>query len=153
MSDKILVEAYSKLKAIEEAEDPFCIGAKTEPRFGDGYKKVEEVLDVANSEMEIDADELDLDDKPNLEEDADRDDLVDGIEELTEIRDELFDITERLTDAIRAYAPDELRYWSSYGLAQLKLLSGSDEFMSSDENLTTLIKKLQEKLGTQYEYE
>lgn len=30
MTDKILTEAYDKLKAIEESEDPFCIGAKDE---------------------------------------------------------------------------------------------------------------------------
>jgi hypothetical protein len=28
MSDKILKEAFDKLKAIEESEDPFCIGVK-----------------------------------------------------------------------------------------------------------------------------
>lgn len=39
--DKILTEAFDKLKAIEESDDPFCIGAKKEGR-NETYTEVKE---------------------------------------------------------------------------------------------------------------
>jgi len=48
MTDKILTEAFDKLKAIEESEDPFCIGAKDEPVV-EAYTEVEEAEHPADA--------------------------------------------------------------------------------------------------------
>lgn len=42
MSDKILTEAFDKLKAIEESDDPFCIGATKEEGVAGAYTEVDE---------------------------------------------------------------------------------------------------------------
>ena len=42
MADKILLEAFDKLKAIEESDDPFCIGATGDTDNTTGYTAVEE---------------------------------------------------------------------------------------------------------------
>ena len=42
MSDKILTEAFDKMKAIEESDDPFCIGATGDSEFAEAYTPVEE---------------------------------------------------------------------------------------------------------------
>ena len=41
MADKILTEAFDKLKAIEESDDPFCIGAKADNKTN-GYTELDE---------------------------------------------------------------------------------------------------------------
>ena len=40
MTDKILTEAFDKLKAIEESDDPFCIGATKEDEVTEAYTEV-----------------------------------------------------------------------------------------------------------------
>lgn len=42
MTDKILTEAFDKLKAIEESDDPFCIGATKEDEVTEAYTEVVE---------------------------------------------------------------------------------------------------------------
>jgi len=46
MADKILLEAFDKLKAIEESDDPFCIGAT-------GDEPVNEYTEYANEAEEV----------------------------------------------------------------------------------------------------
>lgn len=69
--------------------------------------------------------------------------LEDGIEELGSIREELLELKDRLSDAIRAYAPDSYLSWKSYGLAQLDIIAGGDEYMSKDETISNLIEDLE----------
>lgn len=69
--------------------------------------------------------------------------MSDGIEELRDIQESLFELKERLADAIRAYVPDSFEYWRSYGLAQLSIVAGSDEYMSRDESINSLIEDLE----------
>ena len=50
MSDKILTEAFDKLKAIEESEDPFCIGAKGDDEAQTYTEVTDEVTEVTEDE-------------------------------------------------------------------------------------------------------
>ena len=79
-----------------------------------------------------------------LEEDR-GEDIMDGIEELTDIQDALFEIIERLDSAIRAYVPSKHGYWKSYGLAQLKIIAGSGEYATNDESINKLIDVLKDE--------
>jgi len=49
--DKILTEAFDKLKAIEESDDPFCIGAKEE-------EVVEAYTEVGEAEEQLEEEQL-----------------------------------------------------------------------------------------------
>ena len=51
MSDKILTEAFDKLKAIEESEDPFCIGATGDTENA-GYTAVNEAEPETDGDFE-----------------------------------------------------------------------------------------------------
>lgn len=68
--------------------------------------------------------------------------MRDGIEEFEGIQEELFELIERLDSAIRAYAPRNHAYWKSYGLAQLSIVAGSEEYASHDKNIGSLIEEL-----------
>jgi len=57
--DKILTEAFDKLKAIEESEDPFCIGAKEET-VTEMYSEVNEIEDDPSSGFAHDSNEESL---------------------------------------------------------------------------------------------
>lgn len=81
-----------------------------------------------------------------IEEDHDED-IMDGIEELTELQDGMFELIERLDSAIRAYIPQKHSYWQAYGLAQLKIIAGSDEYMAGDKSINDLIKELKAEAG------
>jgi len=83
-----------------------------------------------------------------LEESADLsvDELQDGIEAFTELREELLEFRERLDNTIRMYAPSESSYWRSYGLGQLAIIAGSEEYASHDRNIGSLIEKLNDEL-------
>ena len=72
------------------------------------------------------------------------DEAMEGIEVLTDIQDKLFEVIEELNDAIRAYVPNKYSYWQSYGLAQLKIVAGSDEYATRDQSINNLIKELQD---------
>lgn len=72
--------------------------------------------------------------------------LQDGIEEMRSIQEELFELRERLHDAIAGYSPDNLEYWKSYGLAQLAVIAGSDEYMSRDESINSIIEDMEESM-------
>jgi len=114
MGDKILTEAFDKIKAIEESDDPFCVNeAPAEAEIGQFHEM--------ESQLE---------------------NLRDGIQELEEIQNEFFETRERLVDAIRAYYPSQLPYWESYGLAHLAIIFGSDQYASADESIDTLIDKM-----------
>lgn len=58
--DKILTEAFDKLKAIEESEDPFCIGELTENEEDEEEIVEEEIVDEAEEQ---------LDESPHADED------------------------------------------------------------------------------------
>jgi len=47
MTDKILTEAFDKMKEIEESDDPFCIGATGDTDNTTGYTAVEETVEEA----------------------------------------------------------------------------------------------------------
>jgi len=128
MGDKILTEAFDKIKAIEESNDPFCVGAEGDAP-ANGYTEVKE--DDGPSR---------LDNLGRLEHEMDN--MRDGIGELTEIQEELFQIIERLNDAIRGYVPNKHAYWKSYGLAQLSVVAGTEEYLSADKNIGSLIEEL-----------
>jgi len=121
MSDKILTEAFDKIKAIEESDDPFCVNEAPEAPYV--IEEPESIDHLGEMESQLD-------------------NLRDGIQELEEIRDEFFDTRERLVDAIRAYYPSKLPYWESYGLAHLAIIFGSDQYASSDESINTLIDRM-----------
>ena len=70
-----------------------------------------------------------------------------GIDVLEEIQGRLFEVIDDLTDAIRGYAPRQLSYWQSYGLAQLKIVAGSDEYATHDKSINSLIEEIREKLA------
>jgi len=126
MSDKILNEAFDKMKAIEESDDPFCIGAEAE-EVVETYTELEEAPDnLGQLENELE-------------------NMRDGIDEFQGIQQELFEVIERLNDAIRAYAPRQHSYWKSYGLAQLSIVAGSEEFASNDKNIGSLIEELMDE--------
>jgi len=54
-----------------------------------------------------------------------------------------------LHDVLKSYAPlqGDLRYWESYGLAQLNILTGGGMYASNDANIQDLIEKLEEELA------
>lgn len=131
MSDKILTEAFDKMKAIEESEDPFCIGAK-------GDQAVNEFVEVTEDDLEPSR----IDHLGEMEKHLDE--LRDGLQELEEIQRELGDVKERLSDAIRSYAPQKLASWQAYGLARLSILIGNGEYMAGDESIQDLITKMEE---------
>lgn len=58
MADKILTEAFDKLKAIEESDDPFCIGAEAD----EVVETYTEVKEESNTMYEInwDNDQVEL---------------------------------------------------------------------------------------------
>jgi len=86
-------------------------------------------------------------DKKLLNEDLSFEEAEDAIEELEDIQRNLFELRDRLADAIRAYLPEEYDYWKSYGLAQLAVIAGSDEYMSHDESINSLISKIENKIS------
>jgi len=135
MSDKILTEAFDKLKAIEESEDPFCIGAKGDDEAQTYTEVTDEVTEVTEDERR----------------DLSMDEIDEGIEEFQEIQREMYELKDRLTDAIRAYAPRSLSYWQSYGLAQLAIVIGSDEYASHDKSINNLISDLEDERNAEPE--
>ena len=52
MTDKILTEAYNRLKAIEESDDPFCIGELSE-----NVEEDEDVIEEADGDFPSDDEE------------------------------------------------------------------------------------------------
>jgi hypothetical protein len=80
-----------------------------------------------------------------LSEAASMEEVYDAIELLETIQERIFEAREMLHDTIRAYIPDKLAYWESYGLAQLAIIAGDDSYMSADESISSLIKELQEE--------
>lgn len=68
----------------------------------------------------------------------------DAIDHFREIQEQLFDVIQELEHAIRTYTPHQYAYWQSYGLAQLKMIAGSDEYASKDDSINTLIKAVQD---------
>lgn len=71
--------------------------------------------------------------------------IKDGVDELQDIQESLFELRERLADAIRSYSPDNYQYWKSYGLAQLAIIAGSEEYLSREENINSIIDDLKEE--------
>ena len=69
-----------------------------------------------------------------------------GIDVFEDVQRKLLEVIEELDSAIRAYAPKQHSYWQAYGLAHLKTIAGSDEYLSSDRNINTLIDDLREEL-------
>lgn len=72
--------------------------------------------------------------------------LYDAMQEFEEIQTELLELKERLSSAIRGYLPDSFQRWKAYGLAQLDVVAGGDEYMSNDESITDLIEECQERM-------
>jgi len=149
MSDKILTEAYARLKALEEGAFDDQYGNTTDR--GPNAPQNKPVERVAGSEYDNMMNNLEGQkkrkpgNKKRVKEDSD--DIMDGIEEFTDIQDQMFELIERLDSAIRAYAPSQHSYWQSYGLGQLKILAGSDEYASNDRSINSLIQGLKDEAG------
>ena len=154
MTDKILKEAFDKMVAIEEGAFDDQYGNTTDR--GPNAPKSKPVERVPGSEHDNMMKNLERGAKkrPEVREAGvsvqQGEDIMDGIEEFTDIQDNLFELIERLDSAIRAYQPRQHSYWQSYGLGQLKIIAGSDEYMSSssDRNISTLINDLKDELGS-----
>ena len=132
MSDKILTEAFDKLKAIEESDDPFCIGDVNEEVVDEEEVIDEEVVDE-------EAEEEQLDESNGHGEEA--------VDELRMIQEDLFDVIERLDAAIRNYLPHKHSNLEAYLLARLKIRAGSDQYMSNDPSIDKVIEMVEEELG------
>jgi len=76
---------------------------------------------------------------------AELDGVREGIDEFETIQEQLFEAIEALDSAIRAYAPRSHAYWQSYGLAQLKIVAGSDEYATHDKSINSLIEELRDE--------
>lgn len=70
-----------------------------------------------------------------------------GIDVLEDVQQKLFAVIEELDSAIRAYVPRSHSYWQSYGLAQLKIIAGSDEYAAGDKSINNLIQDLRDDLS------
>lgn len=66
----------------------------------------------------------------------------DGAAVFEELAEELLEFAHRLSNAIDQYAPDQARYWDAYGIARLKTIAGSDEYLSADESIMKLAEKV-----------
>ena len=152
MTDKILKEAFDKLTAIEEGafDDQYGNTTNRGPSHTTPYREVDPNGHEAQRYKELTKDMPKK--KPEVREAGvsvqQGEDIMDGIEEFTDIQDRLFEIIEELTDAIRAYAPRSASYWSSHGLAQLKIIAGSDEYASHDKSINSLINDLKAEAGS-----
>ena len=136
MTDKILKEAFDKMVAIEEADtgrydDDF--------NYDDDEMRGIEYSEEPKTKYKTDNIYADPEDKP-IEEGRLEDE--EGVDVLEEIQNNLFNLIDELTDAIRGYAPDKYSYWQSYGLAQLKIIAGSDEYAAGDKSINDLIEYL-----------
>lgn len=103
-------------------------------------KLLRESIDVLHIEEDDD-----LDRHAQLEHEYES--LQDAIEEFQRIQEELLSLRSELVDAIRGYAPESLARWEAYGLAQLAIVAGSDEYMSHDESINNLIGDLEDKMA------
>jgi len=131
MSDKILTEAFDKIKAIEESDDPFCVNEA--PDASDDPFCINEAPYVIEEPEAID----------HLGEmESQLDNLRDGMQEMEEIQQELEEVRERLDSAIRAYRPSTHASWQAYGLARLAILIGNGEYASADDSIQTLIDQM-----------
>lgn len=141
MTDKILKEAFDRLTAIEEGDY-------------EDYKKREGNINKQHAERgDTTLDYVGGDDRYNKQDDTPYDldegrmEDEEGIDVLEEIQGRLFEVIEDLTDAIRGYHPSQLSYWQSYGLAQLKIVAGSDEYATHDKSINSLIEEIREELS------
>lgn len=91
MSDKILTEAFDKLKAIEESEDPFCIGETGDKEFTETYTTVEEGRVFNNTGEMLRSMITDI--KRVIT------DVEDGMSDVTDVQDDLTDIIQYYMDA------------------------------------------------------
>ena len=144
MDPKILREAFDRLTQIEEARPD-------QERWRD---KSERKPEEERAGLEMPGKMHDkYDYKPYKkynekvkEDESSNDQLQDGIDELRMIQEEFYELRDRLSDAIRSYAPSKLAYWQSYGLAQLDIIIGSDEYASAEESINTLIDSIKEEM-------
>lgn len=66
-------------------------------------------------------------------------------EEFEDIQNRLFQLIEELDNAIKYYLPSQHSYWEAYGLAQLKIIAGSDQYASRAESINDLIAAVDEE--------
>ena len=142
MTDKILKEAYDKLVSIEENDT-----GRWDDDFNydeDEMRGIDHYSEEPKTKYKTDNIYADPKDEPVKEGRAEDED---GIDVLEEIQGRLFEVIDDLTDAIRGYHPSQLSYWQSYGLAQLKIVAGSDEYATHDKSINSLIEEIREKLA------